>query len=107
MQPIEIKRGATFKVDLQFEDAEEWALVFPNDGVVAAVKFGHRRYPVPVTVDQVNFRFTAKVADTSSWPLTGDAYASFDYGVTRNGEKIPYPGSYNVPLKVIEGPSFQ
>ncbi|MFJ1293916.1 hypothetical protein ACEPPZ_17915 [Paracoccus yeei] len=43
MQPAEIKRGATFKVDLKFEDADEWAMVFPHDSVVAAVKFGHRR----------------------------------------------------------------
>ncbi|WP_314190423.1 hypothetical protein [Paracoccus yeei] len=103
MQPAEIKRGATFKVDLKFEDADEWAMVFPHDSVVAAVKFGHRRYPLTVTVDTVNWKFTATAPDTSAWPLTGDALASFDYWVIRGGEKLPFPGSHNIPLKVIEG----
>lgn len=103
MQPAEIKRGATFKADLKFEDEEEWALVYPHDAVHAAVKFAHRRYPLSVTVDPVNRKITAWEADTSSWPLTGDSLASFDYWITKDGEQLPFPGSHNIPLKIVEG----
>ncbi|MTH78741.1 hypothetical protein [Paracoccus aestuariivivens] len=103
MQPAEFKRGATFKADLKFDDATEWAFVYPHDSVSAAVKFGHRRYPLVVTVDPVNFKITATAADTSAWPLTGTEHASFDYWITKDGELLPFPGSNNIPLKIIEG----
>ena len=103
MQPAEFKRGATFKADLSFDDEDEWALVYPHDSVEAAVKFGHRRYPLAITVDPVNRKITAVADDTANWPITGTGLASFDYWITKGGERLPFPGSHNVPLKIIEG----
>lgn len=105
MQAARIKKGATFKATITF-DEDEWAALYPWTSVEAEVGQGSRRYPLEVATDAANMRvtLTADAEDTAEWVCVGGATpASFDVWVTRGDEVLPIPASSNVPLIIIEG----
>ena len=104
MQAAKIKRGATFKATITF-DEDEWAALYPWTSIEAEVGQGSRRYPLAVAVNASD-RVITLTAATSTW-LTQEtgrtSAASFDVWVTRSGERMAIPASHNIPLQIIEG----
>lgn len=104
MQVARIKRGATFKATLIF-DEDEWGAIYPWDSIEADVGIWGRRQPLTISVDEVGKTITV-TSDTDDWLLTESGKVppyKFDVWVIKGGEKLPIPASVNIPLHIIEG----
>lgn len=104
IQAAKIKRGATFKATLIF-DEDEWAAIHPWDSIAADIGIWNRRHPLAIATDAEGRTITL-TAETEDWLITEKGRVEpykFDVWVIKDGEKLPIPASFNVPLYIIEG----
>lgn len=101
---IEIKRGASLRLALQFETTAEWETLFPAQYAMSQVRFildsGREiTYDLEVQVDTISRAIYIK-GDTEEWPI---AEGAMDIKVI-NGDLIQtVPELVNITVNVVEG----
>lgn len=92
-----LKRGATFRAALVFDQAE-WGQVFPAEAFRCQARFGGTLRPVTVT-PRPDLLCVIFSADTSDWPV-GENH--LDLLVERNGFIVYIPELANVAIPIHE-----
>ncbi|MDF3607734.1 hypothetical protein PE067_17260 [Paracoccus sp. DMF-8] len=95
-----IKRGATFRAQVELDEAE-WAALWPWDAVTAEMRQQGARHDLQVSADP-DSRIIALRADTTGWAIGA---ASFDVRIQRGGDVIAIPATTNIRLQIFEGAS--
>lgn len=95
---ISIKRGASFRLALNFTD-EEWASLFPVDLIVSQYKKGDMVADLEVIVDE-NTKCVFLRAETSEWEIGKGA---FDVKLVRGGLITVVPELASIEVQVVKG----
>lgn len=96
---IQIKKGASFRLALQFETQEEWDSLFPAEYAISQIEIEGTTFDLEVSVDSLSRCIYLK-GDTEEWPLGSGA---FDVKVI-NGDLIQtLPELTNIEVEVLEG----
>lgn len=95
-----IKRGTTFRAQVELELAE-WAALWPWDAATAEVRQQGARHDLQVSADP-DSRIIALRAETSDWAIGA---AAFDVRIRRGADIIAIPATQNIRLQVFEGAS--
>lgn len=94
-----IKRGATFRKGMQFDEVE-WAKIYPYTAATALLRDkSGTSYSLTVAAD-VATRTLVLTAPTTNWAF-GTAF--YDLLVVKSGVRIPVPFGRNVSVAVLEG----
>lgn len=99
MSGIQVKKGASLRLALQFETQEEWDSLFPADYAISQAKIGNQLFDLEVSVDPLTRCIYIK-GDTEEWPIGNGA---FDVKVISGDFIQALPELTNIPLKVIAG----
>lgn len=95
---IEIKKGASFRVALQFSEAE-WDSLFPAQQVISQFKQEETYYDIEVEVD-ASTRCIFLRAETNSWK---PGQGAFDVKLISDGLITIVPELTNVEVTIVEG----
>lgn len=95
---LKIKKGASFRLALQFTE-QEWESIFPVDLIVSQYRQGDTVVNLEVEADALT-RCIYLRSETTSWNL---GKGSFDVKLIRGGLVTIIPELTNVEVQVIKG----
>ena len=95
---IEVKKGASFRVALQFTD-DEWESISDVDSATSELKQGNSYYTLETEIDSDTKRIFLR-AETYNWKKGS---AAFDVKLIKGGTVMVIPELTNVEVKIVEG----
>lgn len=106
MSVVKLKRGATFKLVLEFTELE-WLDIYPFTSIECDVGQGSARYDTNISIDAAS-RSVLISASTDSWKL---GLAKLDIRVVKSGQVIMIPADsviqFNVVASVTDGSTYE